>query len=199
MLIYGGSRDTVIEGGALYVIEKNGDKEIIANYSDDTMYRLSTTMQPSKYDNLQMLIAKGIDVDAAETIEKHFAEITGDNRSGQFRTWLIEQPYSAEQKRMIDGIVIGKEDSIPDYENPDAFYISMQSESVRKAAETAVNNGVSEEIFVTAHKKYTEEKTKGSGERDRFRDWLAKQRYTKKQKEQLDMLITGTKKPNRDY
>ncbi|MBR0081551.1 MAG: hypothetical protein IJP98_02290 [Clostridia bacterium] len=198
MLLYTGKAETRIENGVLQKL--NDDEwETIADYSDRTMYDLSQKYSGKKYENILQIIERGVDVNTASAAREQYDGMSGDDKSQRFREWLMEQPYTAAEKRTLDECIIGNAAKVADYSNRDAFYLSGLTDAQKGRVSELRKQGIGDSIIAEAYQAYQKETKNGAGYNERFRDWLTSQRFTKEQKETLDMTITGVQKPQREY
>lgn len=184
LLIYSGSKETRVENGAFQVLNDDG-WSTVTNYADPTMFNLSK-MSDSRYENAQEMIAAGIKAETVDEAWTHYLQLDGSGKTERFRQWLMEQPYTADEKATIDKYIIGNK-TVYDYTNSYSFATSGMTESQKEKTNAAVKAGVPESIAVDAMQVFN----KKSMTQGMFREWLYKQNITAAQKAALDKAFTG--------
>ena len=184
MLIYSGKNETRIENGTLQKLTADG-WETITDYTDQTMFNLSQ-MSPTRFENAQEMISAGVKAETVDEVWTYYTGLpTGDNKNEKFRAWLMEQPYSAADKALIDKYVIGNK-TVYDYTDRFSFARSGMSESQQKNADAARSTGVADTFAIEAAQKYAK-----TGKQAEFREWLFDQKISNDQKAKIDRAFTG--------
>ncbi len=184
LLIYSGTKETRVDDGSFQVMNDDG-WTTVTNYADPTMFNLSQ-MSDRRYENAQEMISAGVKADTAEEAWTHFLQMEGTGKTERFRQWLMDQPYTAKEKALIDQYIIGNK-TVYDYTDSYTFSTSSMTDAQKEKTEAAVHAGVPKNTAIEAMKIYSKKSTTQAT----FREWLSKQNMTAAEKAAIDKAFTG--------
>ena len=124
-------------------------------YSDPALYKVAASY-PNAYDKAAKAKAKGVSPDTFLDLYGKKESYVGDDRADYMRQQIMSSNLTAQQKELMDDLIISDKGQNPDYSSQAWFDVSMLGKTNYDKAKKGEKLGISPETYLSVYNKSKE-------------------------------------------